>query len=503
MSASGGYLLDILPEDEKYVLIQKQTMSRNKKALAKVVKLNIYNGKEKFIKSAPVPYSQFLTDNYGVPRFVASIDDDFQTKLFYSNNVGDKWQTFGDEFSGTFTPISFSSDNKSIYALKSVNGDPSGLYEYNLVTKEETLIFKSKLADPTELVKSNLNEVYGLRIDEDYPSYIYFDPANQETKLHKSLYRTFKGAKIKLTSKTDDGKKVIVHVSSDTNPGSFYLFHTDTMKISELFKTAPWIVPQEMSSVEPFRISSPDGYYLNGFITLPKTKDANLPTVILPHGGPHARDYWGYSSQVQLLTDAGYAVIQVNFRGSTGYGKNFEQAGYSNWGTKIQDDILLATQYAIQQGIADKDKVCIFGASFGGYSALQSAIRYPDIYKCAIGYAGVYDLPLLYNKGDITDISWGGAYLDKTLGTDIEKQKAQSPVFNVGNLKAPVLIIHGEDDDRAPLEHAIRLKDALDKNNHPYQWLVKDKEGHGFYNEANIQEANKKILTFLDKYIGH
>ena len=178
------------------------------------------------------------------------------------------------------------------------------------------------------------------------------------------------------------------------------------------------------------------------------------------------------------------------------------EAGYENWGTKIQDDILLATKYAIQQGVADKSKICIFGTSFGGYSALQSAIKSPELFKCAIGYSGVYDLPLLYEEGDIESFKWGDAYLDKTLGTDKAKQIEQSPVYNVDKLKAAVLLIHGEDDKRAPIEHAEKLRDALDENGHPYEWLIKNKEGHGFYGEDNILEANTKILSFLEKYIG-
>ena len=161
-----------------------------------------------------------------------------------------------------------------------------------------------------------------------------------------------------------------------------------------------------------------------------------------------------------------------------------------------------ATNYAILEGISNKDKICIFGASFGGYSALQSSINEPELFKCAIGYVGVYDLPMLYSEGDIKEIKWGDSYLDKTLGTDVVSQIAQSPVYHVDKLKAPVFLIHGEEDQRAPIIHAEKLREALEKNNHEYEWLVKEKEGHGFYNEANILEANKKILALLEKYIG-
>lgn len=502
LSGHAGFLIDILEEDDKSVLISKQLLSRKSDVLPQVVKLNVYSGKENRLKTAPIPYSKFLVDNDGQPRFVAGVDNDYNVKLFYSKDRDSEWQAFGEDFNGEFTPISFSPDNESVYALKAENGEAKGLYKYNLATKEAKLLYKSKLVDPTHVIQSNVNSVFGLRLDEDYPSYIYLDDDNEEAKIHKALYGAFKGSKIAITSKTRDGNTIIVKVNSDRNPGSFYSFNTKTMAAKHLFKSASWIKPEEMSPVEPFRIKTPDGLTLNGFLTLPKNKTKNLPTVVLPHGGPHARDYWGYDPQVQMLANAGYVVVQVNFRGSEGYGKAFMEAGYTNWGTKIQDDILLALNYAVQEGITDKNRVCIFGTSFGGYSALQSAVRTPELFKCAIGYAGVYDLPMLYKEGDITSLKWGGAFLDTTLGTDVEQQRENSPVYHVDKLKAPVLIIHGEDDQRAPIEHAEKLKKALDEHKHPYEWLVKDKEGHGFYNEANILEANKKILSFLEKHIG-
>ncbi|MFT5755426.1 MAG: dipeptidyl aminopeptidase/acylaminoacyl peptidase [Alteromonadaceae bacterium] len=501
-SGSSGFLIDILPDDKKHVLIWAQQLSYKSDTLPKVVKLNIYNGREKRVKKAPIAYSKFLIDDDGVPRFVSGIDKNAKTKLFYSKGKGAKWQPFGDEFEGEFTPLFFAENVQSIYALKSENGETEGLYKYNIKTKKETLLYRSEFVDPTYVIRSSLNHVFGLRIDEDYPSYIYLDDNNEDAQLHKALYRAFKGDSVAITSKTDDGKTIIVKVSGDRNPGEFYLFDTTTMKGQYLFNSAPWLKLTELAAVEPFRIKTPDGLTLNGFMTLPKGKSANLPTVVLPHGGPHARDYWQYDPQVQMLANAGYAVIQVNFRGSRGYGKVFMEAGYENWGSKIQDDILLATNYAIQQGVADKNKICIFGTSFGGYSALQSAIKSPDLFKCAIGYAGVYDLPMLFEEGDIKAIKWGDAFLNKTLGLDEAKQIAQSPVYHVDKLKAPVLLIHGEDDQRAPIAHAEKLKDALEQHNHPYEWFVKDKEGHGFYDEANILEANKKILSFLNKNIG-
>ncbi|OBT04814.1 peptidase S9 [Shewanella sp. UCD-FRSSP16_17] len=502
-SGKGGFLLDTLEGQDKYVLIRSQALSRRSDVIPEVLRLNVYNGRTRKVKRAPMPYSQFLVDHNGNPRFVTGTDDDFTSRLFYSTGKGDKWSPFGSAFEGTFEPIAFTDDNNSIYALKSEDGGPKGLFHYNLNTKKETELYRSSLVDPTYTISSKLNEVYGLRIDEDYPAYIYLTPDSKEALLHKSLVKAFNGDTVLVSSTTKDGKLAVVHVSSDQNPGQFYLFDTESMEAKKLLDARSWIKPSEMAMTEPFRIKTKDGLILNGLITKPQGKDQDLPTVIYPHGGPHVRDYWGFDPTVQMLANRGYAVVQVNFRGSTGYGDNFMEAGYGHWGTKIQDDILLATNYAVQEGIADKNRMCIYGVSFGGYSALQSSIRQPDKFKCAIGYAGVYDLEMLYKEGDVKNHTWGDAYLDTTLGSDKSQLKLQSPAQNVTNLKVPVLIIHGEDDERAPIEHAESLKEALDAAEYPYEWLVKNKEGHGFYKEENVLEANKKILSFLDKYIGY
>ncbi|WP_338591230.1 S9 family peptidase [Shewanella khirikhana] len=504
MTAYGGSLLDTLKNDDKHVLITKMEHKRKSDYRSDVVKLNVYNGRERRVKGTPIGSNQFLIDHDGNPRFVAGKDDNDNIKLFYSEGRGESWQPFEvNAGQGLFTPLAFSADNQKVYALHSSDGGPQALGLYDLTSGKTETLFRSSIADPTYAISSNLNEVYGLRLDEDYPSYHFILDDVVETKVHKALIGAFGGDSVEITSKTRDGKQMVVHVSGDRNPGQFFLFNTDTMQARFLLASRGWLNKDDMSPTEAFRINTADGYSLTGYLTIPKArnKDDRLPLVVMPHGGPHARDYWGFSAQTQLLASQGYAVLQVNFRGSTGFGERFEHAGYGEWGDKIQDDIYAATQYAIDAGVADKGRICLFGASFGGYSALQSAIRFPDTYRCVIGYAGVYDLPLLYQDGDIRDIKWGGAYLDKTLGPDDAKQRAMSPSNHVDKLKAAVMIVHGEKDERAPLSQALSLKKALDARGYPYEWLVKPKEGHGFYDEKNILELNQKVLDFLQKHI--
>lgn len=220
--------------------------------------------------------------------------------------------------------------------------------------------------------------------------------------------------------------------------------------------------------------------------------------VVNPHGGPHGiRDWWGFDPQNQLLAQNGMAVLQVNFRGSGGYGERFEQAGYQKWGSDIQHDIIDATQYVIDQGVADKERVCIAGGSFGGYSALQSAVLAPDMFKCAVGFAGVYDLELMFDEGDVARTRSGTSYLKDVLGQDKATLKAMSPSENVAKLKANLLLVHGGEDERAPIEQLESLEKALKAHNYPYQKLVMDNEGHGFYNDSHRAKYYDQMLSFL------
>jgi len=244
---------------------------------------------------------------------------------------------------------------------------------------------------------------------------------------------------------------------------------------------------------------------INGLLTLPNhlKEGDKVPLVVHPHGGPHGvRDDWQYNSDVQFLAHNGYGVLQVNFRGSGGYGDSFERAGHGEWGRKMQSDISDATRWAIDQGITNKDSICIYGASYGGYAALMG-VATTDLYQCAIGYAGVYDLELMRKKGDIKDAKQGLKYLDAVIGTDSVSLRQHSPVHLAENIKVPVFLIHGAKDERVPIAHAKALKKKLDKYNKTYEWLVEDKEYHGFYIEDNRVKLYEKLLAFLNKNIGN
>ncbi len=220
-------------------------------------------------------------------------------------------------------------------------------------------------------------------------------------------------------------------------------------------------------------------------------------------GGPHGPyDTWGYDSDVQFLASRGYAVLQVNYRGSGGRGRAFMERGYGEWGGKMQDDIADGVRWAIDEGLVDADRICTYGASYGGYAAMMQPIRYPALYKCAIGYVGVYDLEVMKQEGDITDRASGRRYLDRVLGTDTARLKAWSPAQNVDSITIPVLLVQGNIDKRVPMEQFDALRKAFEARGVPVETLVARGEGHGFYKPENRAELYRRMEAFLDKYIG-
>lgn len=281
------------------------------------------------------------------------------------------------------------------------------------------------------------------------------------------------------------------------------MFDTEKKALRFILKAKPWLDSEKLTATEPFKVKSSDGVELHGYLTKPKNSKGKLPLIVYPHGGPHGpRDYWQYSDDVQLLASRGYAVLQVNFRGSGGYGSQFETSGYHHWGDLIQQDIIEATEWAAKVPDIDENRICIYGASFGGYSALMAPTIKSDLFKCSIGYVGVYDLNLLWDDGDIQKMNYGETFLAKAIGEDKESLNLFSPSHLKSRLKTPTFLIHGKEDERAPVSHFYAMKKSLEKSKTPVETMLVNGEGHGFYQEENRQEMYERLLAFLDKHIG-
>ena len=257
--------------------------------------------------------------------------------------------------------------------------------------------------------------------------------------------------------------------------------------------------------MKPVEVRTRDGKTLHGYLTLPKNSSGkNLPLIVNPHGGPHGvRDDWGFNPEVQLFANRGYAVLQMNFRGSGGYGNAFIRDGYRNWGTSMQDDLTDSVAWAVREGYVDKDRVCIYGASYGGYAALMSVVREPDLYQCTVGYVGVYSLPMMFAKGDIPNSRGGRNFQNDVLPQGNSAMQAYSPAYNVEKIKVPIMLVHGAKDQRVPIEQMNFLVKQLDAaGKQPEDIVVEDKEGHGFRDVKNNVNLYTRMLAFFDKHIG-
>jgi dipeptidyl aminopeptidase/acylaminoacyl peptidase len=309
---------------------------------------------------------------------------------------------------------------------------------------------------------------------------------------------------VRITSITRDLSVAIVATVSDRQPPVYYVFDIENRQLNFLVASRPGIDPDAMAATETFRIEARDGLEFQLYVTRPVgSGDEALPTVMYIHGGPHGpRDEWAFQSETQMLANRGYAVIQPNYRGSGGFGETFEETGYRKWYAEMQDDITDATLWAINEGIADPNRICIYGASYGGFATLAGITREPDLYACGFAFVGVYDLELMRQYGDIQERKSGRNYLDLALGDDPEDLKARSPINFVGNIKAPLYIAHGKEDVRAHVQNFYQLRDRLDAENIPYQQLLVEKEGHGFYKMENRILYANELLQFFDKTIG-
>ncbi|QIR13265.1 S9 family peptidase [Shewanella aestuarii] len=504
-----AYILDPIPNDKKYMLVNAipwgMGSSLGYDSLQDVYRVDVYNGRRKKLTRSPIGQSQFLTNHDGEVKFVSGKNEHYDTKLFYRDD-GDWISSDKLNINLTeFTPISFAGNDAEIYAVGRNADEIMGVYKINLETGEQQKIIQDDKVDPSNFWKNNrTHQLYAVEFEYDYPTYAFVDATDSHSVLLKQLIAALPGHQVHIVSETLDVKKFIIKAFNDRNPGDFYLFDTEKLKLEYLVSSKSWLDPDLMAEVKPISFTNRDGQTITGFLTLPNGKQAkNLPLVVNPHGGPHGvRDWWGFDPQNQMLAHEGIAVLQVNFRGSGGFGLAFQQAGYQKWGTDIQHDIIDATQYLIDQGTVNADKVCIVGGSFGGYSALQSSILAPDLFKCAIGFAGVYDLALMFKEGDISDRTAGLSYLKEVLSEDPKKLTAMSPAKNVDKLKAKLLLVHGGDDERAPIEQLEALESSLKAHNYPYEKLVMSNEGHGFYNDEHRAKYYAQMLAFLKQHLN-
>jgi dipeptidyl aminopeptidase/acylaminoacyl peptidase len=308
-----------------------------------------------------------------------------------------------------------------------------------------------------------------------------------------------------LSNASTDERIWVVRTYSDVSRGAFYVFNRDTRKLTPLGEVTPWLNPEMMSPMKTVNYRTRDGLDIQGYLTLPRGKEAkNLPVVVNVHGGPWARDEWGFDPEAQLLASRGYAVFQMNFRGSTGYGRKFWEKSFKQWGRAMQNDITDGVKWLVKDGVADPKKVCIYGGSYGGYATLAGVTLTPDLYACGVDYVGVSNM-FTFMK---TIPPYWKPFLDQMYEMvghpekDKEWLHAVSPVFHVDKIKAPLFVAQGANDPRVVKAESDQIVEALRKRGVEVQYMVKDNEGHGFANEENRFDFYRAMDKFLSMHIG-
>jgi dipeptidyl aminopeptidase/acylaminoacyl peptidase len=497
-------LVDDLPLDDRYVIIATTPFVRE--SLDSAEKMDVYTGKRSLITRAPLRNASFITDNAGNVRFAFGSGVDGINKTYYRDGDDTPWLLINDEASSDVAewPLGFSSDNRIAYFQVERRQGPDAIVSMDMVTKARKRVLRDDDSDPESIIyRANSNTPIGAFFMDGKLRTGFFDDSRLEAQLYRGLETAFPGEAVVVTSYSSDTKLALVQTYSDRNPGKFFIFDIASSKATLLITRRDWLDRNQMAPMRPIALSARDGLALKGYLTLPLGQsNKNLPLIVLPHGGPFGvYDQWGFSDETQLLAAAGYAVLQINFRGSGNYGRAFEQAGAREWGGKMQDDLTDATRWAIAEGIADAKRVCIYGASYGAYAALMGAAKEPELYRCAVGYVGVYDLPLMYKKGDIQRRGSGEIYLEEWIGTP-QTLGAVSPARLAERIKAPVFLAAGTEDERAPIAHSKLMEKALRNAGVPVETLYIKHEGHGFYVEANERAYYAKLLEFLARHLS-
>ncbi|WP_137937166.1 S9 family peptidase [Chitinivorax sp. B] len=468
-------------------------------------RLNIQTGKLTLVAENPGKITGWVTDHNGRIR-VATSSDGVNASLLYRKDEKSAFKTvLTTSYKETLQPYFFTFDNKYLYAASNLGRDKVEVVVFDPASgKEKQVIYKRADVDVSALNYSRKRKKLTTVEYTDWKGQRAFLDAEAEN-LYKRLQTKLPGYEITITATNKNEDTFVVATYNDRTRGSRYLYEAKTDTLTKLGDVTPWLDEDKMAPMKPIQYTSRDGLVIHGYLTLPLDKEPrNLPVIVNPHGGPWHRDEWRFNPEVQWMANRGYAVLQMNFRGSTGYGKQFWQSSFKQWGGTMQDDITDGVNWLVQQGIADPKKICIYGGSYGGYATLAGVAFTPDLYACAVDYVGVSNLftflktippywkPFLEQMYDMV----GHPEKDKEL---LEKR---SPVYHADKIKTPLMVLQGAKDPRVNIAESDQVVDALKKRGVDVQYLVKDNEGHGFANEENRFEAYGEMEKFFSKYLN-
>ncbi|WP_407353523.1 alpha/beta hydrolase family protein [Luteimonas sp. R10] len=497
------YMLDTLPDDPRNILVYAMPLTSD--PYIHIERLDIYSRRRTPVASAPVRRASFVADAQGQVRFAHGADTDNVSKLFYRDARGEQWRLVNDQDASGHRefPLGFSADGGVAYLQVERASGPDALVSWDPATGTYTELMRDEVVDPYRILYDlDGRTPIGASFMTDRIRNRFFDETAPTARFYRSLQQAFDADAVYMTSATADGRHVLLYVWSDRNTGDYFLFDTVEQRAERVFSRREWFAPNAVPPSKYITLSARDGRILHGYLTEPMEATAGpRPMVLLPHGGPFGIfDEWEFDDDAQILAAAGYAVLRVNYRGSGNYGREHTVAGLREWGGRMQDDLTDATHWAIEQGIADASRICIYGASYGGYAALMGVAKEPGLYRCAVGYVGVYDLELMHRDASRRSRS-GRTWALEWMG-ERNALAERSPSRLADRIEAPVFLAAGGRDERAPIKHSKRMEKALKEAGVPVETLYFPNEGHGFYTEPHRREYYTRLLDFLARHLG-
>lgn len=494
-------LVDKLEDFDSEILIE---MNKRNPEVFDVYRMNFETGEMNMTAENPGNISGWVTDHDGRVR-AALTTDGVNTSLLFRETEQDKWKTvITTDFKESIMPLFFTFDNEYLYASSNIGRDKSAIIKYDIKNAVELeVIFEHPEVDVNSLGYSKKRKVLtAVSFDTWKRERVFLD---EETgKIFKRLEEELGNYDIFIADKDDNEEKFIVRTYSDRSLGANFIYDKTTDKLTKISDVSPWINENEMAEMKPVTYTSRDGLTINGYLSLPAgIEHKNLPVVINPHGGPWARDHWGFNPEIQFLVNRGYAVLQMNFRGSLGFGRKFWECSFKQWGRTMQNDITDGVNWLIEQGIADPKRIAIYGGSYGGYAVLAGLVYTPELYAAGVDYVGVSNLFTFMNSIP----SYWKPYLEtlyEMVGHPEKDKKLleeSSPVFHVDKIKAPLFIAQGKMDPRVNINESDQMVEALKKRGIEVPYMVKDNEGHGFQNQENKFDFYREMEKFLEKHL--
>lgn len=447
----------------------------------------------------------FVVDNRGTLRFRARLDG--------STLIWDHRRQDGQSFKAVaqhpfhgycenWQPLKFAADNVTLWLISHEHHDRGALHALNTATMQlGEPLFVPPEGEITEIITSpDRSRLLGVRYEAERERHHWFDP--ERAALQKRLEGTFTGCDIRITSTSDDGNVSLIFAGHDREPGVYYVLDRKASSLTQ-FKRIRELDPELLSPRRPISYPARDGLTIHGYLTVPRGKEGKkLPLVIHPHGGPFGvRDSWGYDVDAQFLASrSGFLVLQPNYRGSGGYGREFINRGRHQWGRAMQDDLTDAVKWAIAEGLADPERVAIYGASYGGYASLMGVIGTPDLYTCAVNYVGAADLEITFKQRGEDEWRFGNdfSYQREWVGPTREYRDETSPINLVERIRVPTLHVYGAEDPRVKINHWTRLEPQLRKHGKDYKAIVEGQQGHGFRD----QDASLSFYAVLEKFLA-